>query len=57
MLLQVHDGLLFEVPDDEFDATSEVARRVMEGAAGPALELSVQIVADVGHGHNWAEAH
>jgi DNA polymerase-1 len=57
MLLQVHDELLFEVPEDELEATAEVARGVMEGAAGPALELSVPLVADVGHGHTWAEAH
>ena len=33
MLLQVHDELLFEVPDKEIDKTKDVARTVMEGAA------------------------
>jgi DNA polymerase-1 len=57
MLLQVHDELLFEVPLDEVAATAAVVKKVMEGAAGPALELSVPLVADVGVGDNWAEAH
>jgi DNA polymerase-1 len=57
MLLQVHDELVFEVPDGEVAATGEVVRKVMEGAALPALSLSVPLVADVGVGDNWAEAH
>ncbi|HEX3066441.1 MAG TPA: DNA polymerase I [Dongiaceae bacterium] len=57
MLLQVHDELLFEVPEAEVEATSAVVKKVMEGAAGPALELSVPLVADVGVGDNWAAAH
>lgn len=57
MLLQVHDELLFEVPDAEVEATSAVVKKVMEGAAAPALHLSVPLVADVGVGENWAEAH
>ncbi len=57
MLLQVHDELLFEVPEAEVEATSAVVKKVMEGAAGPALELSVPLVADAGVGDNWAAAH
>jgi DNA polymerase I len=57
MLLQVHDELLFEVPEAELEATAAVVKKVMEGAAGPALELSVPLVADVGVGDNWAAAH
>ncbi len=57
MLLQVHDELLFEVPMAEVEATSALVKKVMEGAAGPALDLSVPLVADVGVGDNWAEAH
>lgn len=53
MLLQVHDELLFEVPDKEIDKTKEVARQVMEGAA----TLSVPLVVDTGVGDNWAAAH
>jgi DNA polymerase I len=53
MLLQVHDELLFEAPDDETEATAAAVKRVMEGAA----RLSVPLVADAGIGLNWAEAH
>ncbi|HEV7367877.1 DNA polymerase I [Arenibaculum sp.] len=53
MLLQVHDELLFEVPEGEAQETAEVVRTVMEGAA----RLSVPLVADAGIGRSWAEAH
>jgi DNA polymerase-1 len=57
MLLQVHDELLFEVPEKELDHTSALVRQVMEGAAAPAVQLSVPLVADAGVGDTWAEAH
>jgi DNA polymerase-1 len=57
MLLQVHDELLFEVPEDEVEVTSEVVREVMEGACRPVIELSIPLIADAGVGDNWAEAH
>ena len=57
MLLQVHDELLFEVPEAELEETSALVRRVMEGAAGPAVDLSVPLVAESGVGDNWASAH
>ncbi|MCW8861402.1 MAG: DNA polymerase I, partial [Rhodospirillales bacterium] len=53
MLLQVHDELVFEVPAAQVDATRDVVRRVMEGAAA----LSVPLTVDVGAGKNWGEAH
>ncbi len=53
MLLQVHDELIFEVPDKEVDDTTAVIKRVMEDAA----RLDVPLVADAGSGANWAEAH
>lgn len=53
MLLQVHDELLFEVPDEEIDSTKEVTRKVMESAA----TLSVPLVVDTGVGLTWAAAH
>ena len=57
MLLQVHDELLFEVPDGEVDATIDAAREIMEGAAAPAANLAVPLVADAGVGETWNEAH
>ncbi|WP_119460913.1 DNA polymerase I [Rhodospirillaceae bacterium SYSU D60014] len=57
MLLQVHDELLFEVPDAEVERTAALVRRVMEQATLPVLELSVPLVAEAGIGDNWAEAH
>ena len=57
MLLQVHDELLFEVPERQVDETIAAVRRVMEGAAGPAVALSVPLVVDAGVGDNWDQAH
>ncbi|HIC72420.1 MAG TPA: DNA polymerase I, partial [Alphaproteobacteria bacterium] len=57
MLLQVHDELLFEVPEAELDRTIEVVSAIMEWAALPARELQVPLTVDVGCGKNWAEAH
>ncbi len=57
MLLQVHDELIFEVEEDAADALIDTAREVMEGAADPAVHLSVPITVDAGQGANWAEAH
>jgi DNA polymerase I len=53
MLLQVHDELVFEVPETDIDATARLVKAVMEGAA----TLSVPLVAETGHGRSWAEAH
>jgi len=57
MLLQVHDELLFEVDEDAVDTLITRARNVMEGAAHPAVHLSVPLTVDAGQGANWAEAH
>ncbi|HWL56048.1 MAG TPA: DNA polymerase I [Paracoccus sp. (in: a-proteobacteria)] len=57
MLLQVHDELVFEVEEGAVDALVAAARRVMEGAADPAVKLDVPLVVDAGQGANWAEAH
>ena len=57
MLLQVHDELIFEVPEKEVKRTSDVLRNVMELACEPILKLDVPLVVDVGIGRNWAEAH
>ncbi|MFQ5565265.1 MAG: DNA polymerase, partial [Paracoccaceae bacterium] len=57
MLLQVHDELLFEVPEAEAETTAATVRTVMEGAAHPAVHLDVPLVVDAGQGASWAEAH
>ena len=53
MLLQVHDELLFDVPEAEIDQTAAVVKDVMEDAA----HLSVPLTVDTGIGDNWDEAH
>jgi DNA polymerase-1 len=53
MLLQVHDELIFEAPEDEVDATIEAVKETMEGAA----RLSVPLTVEAGVGDSWAEAH
>lgn len=57
MLLQVHDELLFEVPDAEVEATIETMRAVMENATLPALQLAVPLDVDAGVGQSWDAAH
>ena len=57
MLLQVHDELVFEVPDGEIEELSAVARAIMERAHEPARTLSVPLTCEAGVGTNWAEAH
>ncbi len=57
MLLQVHDELIFEIEEDAVDQAIAVIREVMEGAADPAVKLSVPLVVDAGQGTNWAQAH
>jgi DNA polymerase-1 len=57
MLLQVHDELVFEVPDAEVAHATDVIRTVMESAAGPALGLSVPLGVEIGTGANWGAAH
>ncbi|SHG92042.1 DNA polymerase I [Cognatishimia maritima] len=57
MLLQVHDELIFEVPEGQVDETIAVAREVMQGAADPAVKLDVPLIVDAGVGDNWADAH
>jgi DNA polymerase I len=57
MLLQVHDELVFEVPDEEVGDTIPVIRRVMENAALPAVQLRVPLHVDARAADNWDEAH
>ncbi len=53
MLLQVHDELLFELPESEVEAAGALVRQVMESVA----TLRVPLAVEVGTGRSWAEAH
>jgi DNA polymerase-1 len=57
MLLQVHDELVFEVPDGEVAKTLPVVARVMEHAPLPALSLSVPLHVEAKAADNWDAAH
>ena len=57
MLLQVHDELVFEVPDNEVEATIPVISRVMVDAPHPAVSLAVPLVVEARAAQNWDEAH
>ncbi len=57
MLLQVHDELVFEVPEKEAQKTCAVVAKVMEKAALPALELSVPLTVEARAAANWDAAH
>jgi DNA polymerase I len=56
-MLQVHDELIFEVADAEVERTIPVVKRVMEGAALPAVAMTVKIQVDARAAQNWDEAH
>ncbi|MGA8514930.1 MAG: DNA polymerase, partial [Burkholderiaceae bacterium] len=57
MLLQVHDELIFEAPEDEVDAAIPVIRDIMVQAPEPAVKLSVSLQVDARAAANWDEAH
>ena len=51
MTLQVHDELLFDVPEDEVEQVRSLVKEEMEGV----IELKVPLVADCGVGPNWRD--
>jgi DNA polymerase-1 len=53
MIMQVHDELVFEVPEAEVDWLKAEIPRLMAGVA----ELKVPLLAEVGVGPNWDQAH
>ena len=57
MLLQVHDELVFECPEDEADALITLVKEIMGEAALPAVNLSVPLVVDARAGLTWGQAH
>ena len=57
MLLQVHDELVFELPERDVAQASEIIRSVMAGAAEPMVQLSVPLGVEIGTGPSWGAAH
>jgi DNA polymerase-1 len=57
MLLQVHDELIFEVPEDEVERTLPIVKSVMEDAPHPTVSLHVPLQVDARAADNWDEAH
>ncbi|KMO12901.1 DNA polymerase I [Methylobacterium platani] len=57
MLLQVHDELVFEAPDDEVERALPIIARVMEEAPHPAITLRVPLAVEAKAATNWQEAH
>jgi DNA polymerase-1 len=53
LIMQVHDELVFEVPEGELPDLTENVKRLMQSVA----QLEVPLVVDVGVGNNWDEAH
>ena len=52
MLLQIHDELIFLVPDEELDFMQKLVKETMEGA----MELKVPLKASISVGKSWYEA-
>ena len=57
MLLQVHDELVFELPEGDVAAATPLIRQVMAEAALPAVKLDVPLGVEIGSGLSWGAAH
>lgn len=57
MLLQVHDELVFELPEGDVPAASKVIEAVMANAAEPLVKLTVPLGVEIGIGASWGAAH
>jgi len=57
MLLQVHDELVFELPEGDVAQASPIIERVMAEAALPAVKLDVPLGVEIGFGLSWGAAH
>ena len=57
MLLQVHDELIFELPEEEVASATTVVKKIMENATLPVLKMSIPLVVDARAADNWDEAH
>jgi DNA polymerase-1 len=57
MLLQVHDELIFEVPEANANELIEIVTTTMQNAAMPAVDISVPLVVEAHAAKNWNDAH
>lgn len=57
LVLQVHDELILECPRDEAEVVTQLARKIMVGAALPLVSLSVPLVVEAAAGQTWGAAH
>jgi DNA polymerase-1 len=57
MLLQVHDELVFELPEGDAETAAPVIRQIMAEAALPAVSLDVPLGVEIGFGASWGAAH
>ena len=57
MLLQVHDELVFELPEGDVAAARPVIEQVMASAAEPSVKLTVPLGVEIGTGPSWGAAH
>lgn len=57
MLLQVHDELVFELPEADVAAATPLIRQVMASAAEPSVMLTVPLGVEIGTGLSWGAAH
>ena len=53
LVLQVHDELVLEVPQEELEKVKEALPKLMQGVA----QLAVPLIAEVGSGDSWESAH
>jgi DNA polymerase-1 len=53
MVIQIHDELVFEVPEEELREAGNLVRQEMEGV----IDISVPLKIDISSGKNWSEAH
>ena len=57
MILQVHDELLFEMHESEINYLSMDIKKIMENASLPEIKLDIPLIAEIGQGFSWSEAH
>jgi DNA polymerase-1 len=53
MVIQIHDELVFEVPEEELREAANLVKQEMEGV----IDISVPLKIDISSGKNWSEAH